>query len=321
VDAVIELGPQHKGDPPFTARMRRHQSWYRATVLRLPFGTGPMPGSKSSFGNMLRSEDGAAGRNFLTPEIAKVADDRARSGGGTVEVFRLYNNMLSSQPMCFNLFGPLVSDHSRACGLVAAIVPDGVSEVTAVALEYAPEPADQYLGDRTAFDAFVEYRNGSGRLCALGVETKLTEPFSQKEYDGPLYRRWMQLPDAPWRPEAAVTVQAKAHNQLWRDHLLAVAMRHHQDSKYAKTRLMVVRHPGDMECADVVAGYRELLRDGDDSLIDMPLDALVRSWTDVIGAVSHRDWLREFSVRYLELERSSGPASAQVEQQARPYAD
>ena len=27
------IGPQYGGDSPFTARMRLHQSWYRAAVL------------------------------------------------------------------------------------------------------------------------------------------------------------------------------------------------------------------------------------------------------------------------------------------------
>ena len=36
-----ELGPQSSGDRPFTAKMRRHQSWYRSQILKVPCGTGP----------------------------------------------------------------------------------------------------------------------------------------------------------------------------------------------------------------------------------------------------------------------------------------
>jgi hypothetical protein len=212
--------------------------------------------------------------------------------------------MLSSQPMCFNLFGPLVNDHALAARLIATLVPDGVAEVTGVALEWAPQPAEDYLGDRTAFDAFVEYRRAAdGRLCAVGVETKLTEPFSQKLYDGERYRRWMRVSGAPWRRDADTKVQAKAHNQLWRDHLLAFALQCHPGSQYAAVRLMVVRHSGDRECLGVLGAYQALLRDTDDaSLIDMPLDALLSAWKSVVGLGSHRDWLQEFGVRYLEIE-------------------
>jgi hypothetical protein len=70
------LGPQCSSDDPFTARMRRHQSWYRANILRIPWGIGPKATSATQYGNMLTRADGEAGRNFLTPEIADVA--RAR---------------------------------------------------------------------------------------------------------------------------------------------------------------------------------------------------------------------------------------------------
>jgi len=257
---------------------------------------------------MLTRDDGAAGRNFLTPEIAEVARKRVAQGRGTVEPFRLFHNMLSSQPMCFNLFGPLVNDHALAARFLAPLVPEPVHEVTRVSIEWAPEPAEAYLGDRTAFDAFFEYRTSDGRLCAAGVETKLTEPFSQNEYDGDRYRRWMRVPSAPWLPEADAVVQNIAHNQLWRDHLLAVALRHHPRSPYAATHLILVRHPEDRDCGFVLAGYQRLLREHDQTLIDMPLDRLVAAWERSVDG-HLRNWLSDFRVRYLDLARSAGLSS------------
>src|SRR4030042_3566117 len=100
-----------------TSRMRKHQSWYRAYELHLPYGTGPGPNDTTSYGNMLTRVDGEAGRNFLTQEIYEVVLDRIAQGSGAVEKYRLLHNMLSSQPMCFNLFGPLVRDHDLAKNL------------------------------------------------------------------------------------------------------------------------------------------------------------------------------------------------------------
>ena len=299
------LGPQYSSDSPFAARMRRHQSWYRAHILQLPYGVGPTPKATSCYGNFLTAEDGAAGRNFLTPEIAEVARERVRQRRGTLEPYRLFHNMLSSQPMCFNLFGPLVRDHALAARLLDPLVPETVAEVTRVAIEWAPEPAADYLGDRTAFDAFIEYRSTAGRLCALGIETKLTEPFSKDEYDGERYRRWMRQPNAVWRPDAGAHVQAIEHNQLWRDHLLAFALGHRRHSPYAAARLMLVRHPEDRDCARVLEGYRRLLRDGDDSLLDTPLDHILAAWVAAVDTGPYRDWLDGFRLRYLDLERSA----------------
>ena len=52
------------------------------------------------------------GYNFLTPEIAKLAyrESVYREIGAVIEQERLWGNMLSSQPLCFNLFGGLKLD-------------------------------------------------------------------------------------------------------------------------------------------------------------------------------------------------------------------
>lgn len=302
--AVVDtptLGPQCPSDDPFTARMRRHQSWYRAHILHVPFGVGPKPTSTTQYGNMLTLADGKAGRNFLTPEIAEVARARVAEGAGAVEPFRLFHNMLSSQPMCFNLFGPLVRDTALAARLLPTLVPERDAEVTRVLLECAPEPAADYLGDRTAFDAFIEYRTPDHRLHALGIETKLTESFSAKVYDREEYRRWMNVPNRPWLPDADARVEAVEHNQLWRDHLLAVAVRHQAGSPYATSRLLVVHHPEDRRCVQVCAGYRALLRDGDDTVSSIALDRLVDAWSPLVEPSARAVWLEPFRARYLEL--------------------
>jgi hypothetical protein len=169
--------------------MRFHQSWYRANVLRVPFGTGPGPQHSGKFGNMLPREDGAKGLNFLTPDIFEVAKSRVKDEQGMVEEFRLFNNMLSSQPMCFNLFGPFVTSFNLATEVFKHLLPNEIEKVTDVKIEYSPEPKEEYLNDRTAFDAFVEFLRPDGRFGFVGIETKLTEPFSQKYYDTPVYRR------------------------------------------------------------------------------------------------------------------------------------
>lgn len=301
-----ELGPQYAADKAFTARMRLHQSWYRAHVLGVPCGTGPQPHSTSRYGNMLRREDGARGLNFLDQEIREVALERLREGTGTVEPFRLLHNMLSSQPMCFNVFGPLARSTELATRLLGAVPELQLQEVLGVKIEFAPEPPQEYLGDRTAFDAFVDYRRTDGTRALLGIETKLTEPFSAKHYDSPSYRRWMEGPRAPWSPEDAARVSDVRHNQLWRDHLLAIALRDHASSPYQRGTLMLLRHPQDHACARTVEGYRALLKSGDSSFIDMPLDRLVGTWREALSDGTRREWLDDLHQRYLDLAASEG---------------
>jgi hypothetical protein len=99
----FDIGPQVSKDDAFTARMRLHQSWYRAAVLQVPCGPGPNMLSTSLYGSMLRREDGERGLTFLTPEIAALALLRQREFPRGIKRHRLLCNLLSSQPMCFNL--------------------------------------------------------------------------------------------------------------------------------------------------------------------------------------------------------------------------
>ncbi len=92
-----EFGPQYSKDPPFSARMRFHQSWYRAKVLKVPYGVGPKVNNKTCYGNLLTLADGEKGGNFLRPHIFEIAKRRIAEGKGTVDRFRLLCNMLLSQ--------------------------------------------------------------------------------------------------------------------------------------------------------------------------------------------------------------------------------
>jgi hypothetical protein len=290
------VGPQYAKDDPFKARMRLHQSWYRAEVLKVPHGRGPKPDSTRKLGNMLQPEAASSGRNFLSQQIFEVV--RRRVGPG-VEEYRVLHDMLSSQPMCFNLFAPLVDDQDLATDLIRALWAPRVRRVTKVEIEWAPQPASEYLDDGTSFDTFIEYKLDTGGLGFLGIETKLTEPFSPGHYDKPTYRRWM-TPDAPWRDDAGADVARAAWNQLWRNHLLVWSMLRHPSSRYDEGRCIVVRHPEDARCGDVIAGYRRLLKDTR-TLEDCPLDRVVSTWRIALGPST---WLDAFELRYLSLDRS-----------------
>ena len=240
----MDLGPPVKSDTGFRRRIRLHQAWYRRDVIGVPYGTGPFPSSKTAYGNMLDEDGERDGENFLTPRIRSVAEKRISAGYGTVDEFRLRRNMLSSQPMCFNLFGELACDVDLATVLARALWGDHVRKVTSVDFEWAPLPPADYLDDRTAFDAFIDYEASDGKRGFVAIETKLTEPFSRKVYKGSKYRRWMTQ-DAPWREDAADEVAHISHNQLWRDHLLAWALLKRPGSEYRHGRLAVVFHGKD----------------------------------------------------------------------------
>lgn len=299
-----EIGPQCSSDSPFAARMRLHQSWYRMSVLGVPCGTGPTKTSNARYGNMLMPADGEGGLNFTSSEAFAAAKGRADERRGAVELYRLLHNTLSSMPMCFNLFGPLSARMDLATVAFQSLLgAEEVARVRELRFEFSPYPPSEYLDDKTAFDAFVSYERPDGKLGFLGIETKLTEPFTQKHFDSPEYRKWVEKPYSPWPSEAWDKLGPIEHNQLWRGHLLAVAMANHARSPYAAGRFALVRHPGDTDCAKVVGRYQELLKSEDQTFIDLPLDRLMQEFEQALSA-DCADWLAKFKLRYLDLAAS-----------------
>jgi hypothetical protein len=110
----------------------------------------------------------------------------------------------------------------------------------------------------------------------------------------------------PWRADAVERVAAIAHNQLWRDHLLAIALRDHGSRPYQHGALMLLRHPDDKVCSRVVRNYSDLLLEGDQTFLDVPLDRLVAVWQAEQANEAAREWLPAFRQRYVSLAESEG---------------
>ena len=284
--------------------MRFHQSWYRRTVLGL--GPGPNPHARNAiYGNMLKAEDGSKGRNFLTPEIFEHAQHRFPLSRNDSDTNRLYRNLLSSQPMCFNLLGPLNSDEVATRLMRRLPGFPGDAQVTGVLFEYAP-PKENHLDDLTAFDAFVTYERANGTKGFIGIETKLTEPFSQAKYEfADRYARWRERGQWWWKSGAEVHFMNKSFNQLWRNHLLVYSMLNQKSPEYSEGYCAIVYPHGDSECGDAIDQYRNLLvPPGDETLLSWPLESIARLWAPTMESDALREWFDSFQKRYLWLEES-----------------
>lgn len=94
--------------------------------------------------------------NYLTDNIKNLVDDKIkeiRSNGGLVGEPRIWNNLLSSQPLCFNLFGELYYDLELATRFFSQLFPNRIEKVLDIKFEYSPSRGNQkYIGDHSAFD-------------------------------------------------------------------------------------------------------------------------------------------------------------------------
>jgi len=176
------LGNQSASDNQLQKRMRLHQSWWRACVLAAEQGLHPINATDIIGSSILDGEHSK--ENFLDAYARKAIEDtlaeRGTGSKGLIKEDRLYNNLLSSQPLCFNFFGRLKYDKKLAAKVLQQFFPD-MKRVLNIFFEFTPTQISN--SDNSAHDIAIEYLTNEGKTGIIGLECKYTEPFSPKEYD------------------------------------------------------------------------------------------------------------------------------------------
>lgn len=263
------------GDPETTAfkrRARLHQALWREGK-GLPIGSQPMrpnPGQPSRpLGSRIELEAARqTGANFLGEDARRAVRERLADPQPheTLDEDRLYCDLLSSMPMCFNLFGPLQADLDAANRAVHAWWPDVPGRVSAVRFEWSPGRAiaGEYLENRSAFDVAFMLELPDGGRGVLGVETKYHEDCRKEKPpgDGRL-RRYRTVSEASkaFLPGATDDIVGTDLQQVWLDHLLALSMPLHPSGGWAWAAFVLVHPERNPSYARATHRYRSFLRD------------------------------------------------------------
>lgn len=188
-------------------------------------------GRKRPLGSRLSAYAAASGANFLAPELRKLTyrELAYREPGATIDEHRVWSNMLSSQPLAFNLFGGLKLKPQLAHDVCHALWPDLIAEVCHIQFEHSPARGDmRFTADATAFDVFISGRDAEGRNTFVAIEVKYSEALQEGE---PRLRdRYEELTEDcglyadPSDPE----LRANPCQQLWREHMLAQCLISHR---------------------------------------------------------------------------------------------
>lgn len=181
------LGEKYKGDSPFVADCRKLQSIYRYEIGEEIHPYTDRYGNVHYYGNYISNgenpKDGCW-KNFLTEFAFNYAKERVNPENKkpyeTIESDRLFNNLLSSQPMAFNLFCPLrqmrEESPETATKVIKAALPSySIHEVTDVDLEFIPENYKDLTGDKSAMDAIIRFEDEQGKKGFIAIETKYSE--------------------------------------------------------------------------------------------------------------------------------------------------
>jgi hypothetical protein len=218
----------HRVHEPHDTRFRACARLLQALVrerCEMPIGTYVNPrGRKRKLGSRLAAFPAAAGANFLTPAIARLAyrELAYREPGAIIDRERVWGNMLSSMPLAFNVLGPLKLNPAAAERFVAALFPDLAGRVTHILFEHSPARGDEtFTADGTAFDVFIGLRRDDGTRAFIAVEIKYAEGLVEPE---PRHRpRWDDLSHSSglYKDGDAPELRRNPIQQLWREHLLA----------------------------------------------------------------------------------------------------
>jgi hypothetical protein len=184
-------------------------------------------GKRRKLGSRITEGAGKNGGNYLTPEIAHIARREAayREIGAMIDLERLETNLLSSMPLTFNLFAPLVHELDRADSLLYGVIPDFRGLSRKILFEHSPGRGNpRFTGDYTAFDALIRYARADGRKGFVAIEVKYSE--SMREPEAKLRPRYDDLSEASglFINPAERALRTNPLQQLWREHLLAQTM-------------------------------------------------------------------------------------------------
>ena len=181
------LGEEYNGDSKFVAECRKLQSIYRVEIDEEIRPYTDRYGNVHYYGNYISNGENpkeGCWKNFLTGYAFDYAQKRVNPENKkpyeTIESDRLFNNLLSSQPMAFNLFCPLqqmLKESSKiATKEIKAALPNyPIHKVTEVELEFIPENYKDLTGDKSAMDAIIRFEDEHGKNGFIAIETKYSE--------------------------------------------------------------------------------------------------------------------------------------------------
>jgi hypothetical protein len=267
---AVDKVPGDSETTAFKRRARLQQAYWRES-RDLKIGTQPMrpkPGQPSRpLGSRIELDTAyESNANFLNSHALRAVRDRIANPQPhqTLDVDRLYCDLLSSMPMCFNLFGVLQGDLELANHALHAWWPDVPGRVRAVHFEWSPgrRMPGQYLENRSAFDVAFELDLDNGDRGVFGIETKYHEDCKrEKAPNGNRSRRYSEVTalSGLLSPEAMKIIVGSDLQQIWLDHLLALSMPQNQQTFWAWAGFALVHPARNPSYARATDRYRSLL--------------------------------------------------------------
>lgn len=286
-------------------RMRIHQGWWRMAVLEENEGQHPLDKEMRVCSSIENGE--LNGHNFLSEDIHQGVIDflksreannsKTKKANGIAKVDRLYNNLLSSQPLCFNFFVKLARKKELATQLLQSYLPN-IKEVKNVLFEYAPL---NWTFDNSAFDVAFEVIDQSGKKGLIGLECKYTDDFSRKVYNSAQYQEIYNQGQA-----FSATYEDYMNprfNQLFRNHLMAVHAVVKDEYDFAVSGLFYFHE--DKKARDIGLKFRSMLKGDAQEFIMFTYKDFIENLQKLDLSWDEREWTMLLWARYCACQLSN----------------
>lgn len=266
-----------------------------------------------TYGNFLSVDQAYCQQlNFLTDKIREtvkkeIKENEKRKGKEkkVIKVDRLYENLLASQPLAFNLFAELITDDLKLANEVfRSIFSEKVQSISSIEFEISPGRGDlKYTGDRSAFDVFITYTGKSGKGF-IGIEIKYAETLLDKPASfKDRYRAVSEL-SSKFTNEGIQELcpMPVSLEQIWRDHLLSLSMLPPVNNDYQEGFFVYLFPDGNLECHKALEKYYKTLKSNDpfeNGLHIVTMEKLIAT----LKSFSEDKWIRDFEDRYLGFEK------------------
>jgi hypothetical protein len=306
-----DLGPQSLSDKSFTAKARKLQSLWRVQN-GLEIGIGPEKnsvdrnGQPTYYGNMIKYGE-SNGRNFFYPETFAYAQWRVHKKlkDETINDYRLFNNLMSSMPMAFNLFHPLMMLHTQNPAAVDKMMQNAfpdlpIYKIKEIGLEYIPTPIEHYTNDKSAMDAFISFYDKEGGEHIIAIETKYTDSLGANKAKDNTLKTQFAIESGLFTEEGISQIKTNC-TQIYRNFLLIEKFRVVNRLKDSYSIILAPKdHPStDKEVLSLKQflkpEYKEL------KIKKYSLEAFIEVLKANCPATS-LDWLEWFQDRYLKFE-------------------
>jgi hypothetical protein len=309
---LMEFSAYYKDDTNFTAYARLLQSKWREKK-GYPMGRSK-PGNGNYYGNFIEEKFARKnGCNFLTQKIWNIAQNEIekaknenkikRNSGAKYVDYRFICNLLSSQTLCFNLFGEFSDRKDVLVKIFNELKPNLMDKITKIIFEYSPGRGDEkYLGDHTAFDVFIEYEKDEEKAF-LGIEGKYVEKLREEsnedaENNFKRHRQYKEITESCglFNSDVINKIKKPPYSQIWRDHLLSISLKNGENKIYSKGYFVFLYPLHNSECNSGIKSYMNFLKKPQESIFEIYVEDIIK----IIQKYINENWPNELFDRYIK---------------------